>query len=128
MAVGAREAVFHRRFLDSIGLPDQPVDFPADQTEQRRTAIARQFRQRTQDEWTATFDGVDACVDAVQSIGAAGRDPGLRERETYRVRDGGLESAPAPRLSRTPAHTDPTVSTLTRARAAVLWTEADSGR
>ena len=59
--------------------------------------------QRTRDEWTAVFDGVDACVTPVVELGETLEEPHLSARGTYVVVDGVQQAAPAPRFSRTPA-------------------------
>ena len=68
-----------------------------------RPASTARFAERTRAEWTAVFDGTDACVAPVLPLTEAARHPHLAARGTYVERDGLLQPAPAPRFSRTGA-------------------------
>ncbi|XP_034238700.1 alpha-methylacyl-CoA racemase [Thrips palmi] len=99
MAVGAIEPQFYAEFLDKLGL-----DVPqyGDWAEAKR-AVARRFKERSQAEWCAVFDGTDACVTPVLSAEEAARYPHNVARAAFTRRaDGGVVPQPAPRLSRTP--------------------------
>lgn len=61
------------------------------------------FAGRTRDEWADVFGGTDACVTPVLNFEEAARHPHLAARQTIVERGGVRQSAPAPRLSRTPA-------------------------
>ena len=104
MAVGAIEPQFYAELLDGLGLVDtvpdrsDPDSWPA-----LRAAIAARFREQTQAQWTAAFDGTDACVSPVLPLTEAARHPHLAARHTYVDRGGVVQPAPAPRFSRTPA-------------------------
>jgi alpha-methylacyl-CoA racemase len=63
-------------------------------------------RTRTRDEWTAVFEGSDACVAPVLSYAEAREHPHLRARGTYVESHGVVQPAPAPRFSRTPGALD----------------------
>lgn len=109
MAVGALEPKFYAQFTDLLGISDDlgerddPSSWP-----QSREAIARAFATRTQDEWTAVFDGTDACVAPVLSLTEAANHPHLAARETFIEVGGVTQPAPAPRFSRTvPRHPTP---------------------
>jgi alpha-methylacyl-CoA racemase len=104
MAVGALEERFYADFAARLGLTGAlpPRDDPA-RWEELRTAVADRFATRTRAEWTAVFDGSDACVAPVLSLREAPKDPHLAARGTF-VHPGGLtQPAPAPRFSATPA-------------------------
>ena len=85
MAVGAIEPQFYAALLRGLGLGRRPAP-PArpDAVAASCGAVRRAFLTRTQDEWTAIFDGTDACVAPVlASRGArtpAHRRPGQRRR------------------------------------------------
>jgi alpha-methylacyl-CoA racemase len=81
-----------------------PTSWPA-----LRAAIAAAFATRTRDEWSAVFDGTDACVAPVLSLTEAAHHPHLAARHTFIEVDGVSQPAPAPRFSRTvaPAPTNP---------------------
>ncbi|WP_026212631.1 CaiB/BaiF CoA transferase family protein [Longispora albida] len=100
VSVGALEPQFYAAFLDRLGLP---ADIDRSSWDDLRTAIATRFKERTRDEWAATFDGSDACVAPVLSLLEAPSHPHLAARGTFVTRDGVLQPAPAPRFSRTPA-------------------------
>jgi alpha-methylacyl-CoA racemase len=104
MAVGALEPRFYAALLDGLGLTDDapdrldPRNWPA-----LRQLLADRFKQRTREQWTATFAGTDACVEPVLSLREAAADDHLTARGTYVTADGVTQPAPAPRFSRTPA-------------------------
>ncbi|MFD7203213.1 CoA transferase [Streptomyces sp. NPDC059893] len=65
--------------------------------------FTERFRSRTRDEWSAAFDGTDACVAPLLTPGEAPSRPHLADRATFAELGGVLQPAPAPRFSRTPA-------------------------
>ncbi|MFF4781197.1 CaiB/BaiF CoA transferase family protein [Streptomyces griseorubiginosus] len=103
MAVGALEPQFYDRFLDLLGLPDF-ADARKDWTRwgDLREAVAARFKSRSRDEWTAVFEGTDACVAPVLSLREAPHHPHLAARGTFTDHDGITQPAPAPRFSATP--------------------------
>ena len=106
MAVGAIERQFYAKLLEGLGLaddaslPDQQsrADWPA--MKERFAAI---FKNKTRDEWSAIFDGTDACVAPVLSPWEVHEHPHIAARKTYIEVDGAWQPAPVPRFSRTPA-------------------------
>ena len=66
-------------------------------------AVRRRVRTKTRDEWTAVFDGTDACVAPVLSPWEAHEHPHNVARSTYIEVDGAVQPAPAPRFTRTPS-------------------------
>ncbi|MEU3368993.1 CaiB/BaiF CoA-transferase family protein [Streptomyces sp. NPDC006660] len=103
MAVGALEQRFYDEFVRLLAIQDvasarnDPAAWP-----QLRTAVADRFRTRTREEWTALFEGSDACVAPVLSLTEAPRHPHLAARATFTAYDGVTQPAPAPRFSATP--------------------------
>ena len=67
-----------------------------------RRLLTEVFARRTRDEWTAVFDGTDACVAPVLSLNEAAQHPHITARRTLTMHDGVLQAAPAPRFSSTP--------------------------
>jgi alpha-methylacyl-CoA racemase len=65
--------------------------------------FAAAFRTKTRDEWTAVFDGTDACVVPVLSPWEAHLHPHNVARSTFVEVDGAVQPGPAPRFSRTPS-------------------------
>ncbi|MFF1448055.1 CaiB/BaiF CoA transferase family protein [Streptomyces sp. NPDC058274] len=103
MAVGALEQQFYDEFVDLLGIADQAPD-RKDVTRwgELRESVAARFRTRTREEWTAVFDGSDACVAPVLSLREAPTHPHLAARGTFTDHGGITQPAPAPRFSRTP--------------------------
>ncbi|WP_329415409.1 CoA transferase [Streptomyces sp. NBC_00704] len=103
MAVGALEPQFYDEFVGLLGLGDVR-DARRDWTRwgELREAVAARFRARTRDEWTAVFDGSDACVAPVLSLREAPHHPHLAARGTFTDHGGITQPAPAPRFSATP--------------------------
>ncbi|MFD3422009.1 CaiB/BaiF CoA transferase family protein [Streptomyces decoyicus] len=109
VAVGALEERFYTALLAGLGLAadrlpdrDDPANWPA-----LRREFADRFATRTRAEWTAAFDGTQACVTPVLSLREAAGHPHHRARGTFLPTDEGVQPAPAPRFGRTPAGPDP---------------------
>ncbi|MFI2436227.1 CaiB/BaiF CoA transferase family protein [Streptomyces sp. NPDC018693] len=103
MAVGALEPQFYAQFLDLMGLAEH-ADARKDVTrwEELRAAVAARFKGRTREEWTAVFEGSDACVAPVLTLREAPHHPHLAARGTFTDHAGLTQPAPAPRFSATP--------------------------
>ncbi|WP_346164169.1 CaiB/BaiF CoA-transferase family protein [Streptomyces bangladeshensis] len=103
MAVGALEGKFYAEFLRLLGLDDL-ASARKDWTRwgELRERIAAAFKSRTRDEWTAVFEGSDACVAPVLSLREAPAHPHLAARGTFTDHGGITQPAPAPRFSATP--------------------------
>lgn len=103
MAVGPLEQRFYDQFVDLLGIPELgPAHKDPARWEELRTAVADRFRTRTRDEWTAVFEGTDACVAPVLSLREAPGHPHLAARGTFVDHEGITQPAPAPRFSATP--------------------------
>ncbi|MFI7079153.1 CaiB/BaiF CoA transferase family protein [Micromonospora sp. NPDC049903] len=106
VAVGALEPRFYEELVRRTGFP-LPGDEAPDRTDPAnwpalRAAWARLFRTRTRDEWAALLTASDACVAPVLDWAEAAEHPHLVARDTFVVRDGVVQPAPAPRFSGTP--------------------------
>jgi alpha-methylacyl-CoA racemase len=122
VAVGAIEPRFYATLLDKLGLPaeDEITQNDRSRWPQAKRRFAEIFRTRTRDEWTACFEGTDACVTPVLSMEEAPRHPHNLARSSFVQVDGVLQPAPAPRFSASattilkppPAPGDDTVSVL----------------
>jgi alpha-methylacyl-CoA racemase len=122
VAVGAIEPRFYATLLDKLGLPaeDEITQNDRSRWPQAKRRFAEIFRARTRDEWTACFEGTDACVTPVLSMEEAPRHPHNLARSSFVQVDGVLQPAPAPRFSAAattilkppPAPGDDTVSVL----------------
>ncbi|MGW2492477.1 CaiB/BaiF CoA transferase family protein [Streptomyces sp. NPDC001606] len=104
IAVGALEEQFYDEFLRLLGLAEED-GARTDWTRwgELREKIAARFKARTRDEWTALFEGSDACVAPVLSLREAPHHPHLAARGTFVSHSGVTQPAPAPRFSATPA-------------------------
>ncbi len=104
MAVGALEPQFYAELLRLLGLAgaDLPAQHDVAGWPVLRARFAEVFAGRTRDEWTAVFDGTDACVAPVLSLTEAPGHPHLVARGTYEEHFGVRQPAVAPRLSGTP--------------------------
>jgi alpha-methylacyl-CoA racemase len=104
MAVGAIEGRFYQEFIKGLNL--DPLSLPPQNEWERwpemTASFAEIFKTRTRDEWTAIFEGKDACVAPVLELDEVDQHPHNRERGLLINLDGALQPLPAPRLSRTP--------------------------
>src|SRR6185369_8247152 len=72
---------------------------------QTRELFTKTFASKTRAEWTAIFDGTDACVAPILGLDEAAEHPANVARKVFVEGIGGKPMpAPAPRLSRTPGH------------------------
>jgi crotonobetainyl-CoA:carnitine CoA-transferase CaiB-like acyl-CoA transferase len=67
-----------------------------------KEVLAARFKTKTQTEWLAIFEGVDACVSPVLTWADAASHPHVSARKTLVDVEGVVQPAPAPRFSRTP--------------------------
>jgi alpha-methylacyl-CoA racemase len=103
MAVGAIEPAFYRELLRLL---DVTVDLGAQDDVSAWPYIAATFAQifarRTQAEWTAVFDGTDACTTPVISLAEAADHPQVAARGSIIRSHGGIAPGVTPTFSRTP--------------------------
>lgn len=85
--------------LDGDGLPARadPRNWPA-----LRAAFTTRFKSTTREEWTAVFEGSDACAAPALSLHEAAGHRQRAGRGTYTEAYGITQPAPAPRFSDTP--------------------------
>ncbi|MGW0940420.1 CaiB/BaiF CoA transferase family protein [Streptomyces sp. NPDC002666] len=104
MAVGALEPQFYTVFVSLLGLDGDELPDRADPRNwpELRAAFTTRFKSATRQEWTAVFEGSDACVAPVLSLHEAARHRHLAGRGTYTEAYGITQPAPAPRFSDTP--------------------------
>ncbi|KFF95794.1 carnitine dehydratase [Streptomyces scabiei] len=102
VAVGALEQQFYGEFVDLLGIGDRaPARKDVAAWGELRETVAARFRTRTRDEWTAVFEGSDACVAPVLSLREAPHHAHLAARGTFTDFGGITQPAPAPRFSAT---------------------------
>ena len=104
MGVGCLEEKFYKELLEGLNLEPSSLPPREDRKEWARLTniFAETFKAKTRDEWTAVFEGKDACVTPVLELDEVGHHPHNRERGVLTDPEGLLQPAPAPRLSRTP--------------------------
>jgi alpha-methylacyl-CoA racemase len=104
MSVGALEPQFYDELVDLLEIRAAAPDrYDVDRADELRSVIASRFRERTQAEWSAVFDGTDACVAPILPMSEATHHPHLEARGTFVEKDGLVQPAPAPRFTRTEA-------------------------
>lgn len=103
VSVGPLEPQFFAQLVDMAGLPQEHKATQMDEADwtQRHALYAQVFKTRTRDEWTALFDGSDACVAPVLTWSEAPEHPHMKARGVFTQVDGVTQVTPAPRFSRT---------------------------
>lgn len=130
IAVGPIEKKFFADFVARLGIDLDalpPQDDP-DRWPEGRAMLAEVFATRTRDEWSALFEGTDACVAPVLSMEESFRNPHLASRGTYREIDGHVQAAPAPRFGATPPEMPAPPATASAEDALADWLPADEIR
>lgn len=99
MAVGAIEPQFYSLFIEGLGMDEATLPDRSDgnNRESLRTLFAERFRSKTRDEWTKTFEPIDACVSPVLSMTEAPEHPHNQSRKVFFKNDNGqlyLNDAP----------------------------------
>jgi alpha-methylacyl-CoA racemase len=99
MSVGPLEPQFYAELLRILELDPAIAMDP----ESARVALTERFLTKTQAEWSAAFDGTDACVAPILPLSEAVSHPHIVDRQVFVEHAGKLQPAPAPRFSRTEA-------------------------
>ena len=104
VAVGAIEPRFYAALLEGLGLDPAELPHQMDRTAwpAMKVRLAACFATRTRDEWTAVFEGTEACVAPVLSPLEARDHPHNVARGTFVEVAGVRQPGPAPRFSSTP--------------------------
>ena len=105
VSIAPLEPEFFAVLLDKLGLSGHEAmasqydraTWPA-----MRAAFEDTFKSRPRDHWTQLLDGTDACFAPVLTTEEAAAHPHMAAREAFSGIDGIVQSAPAPRFSRTP--------------------------
>jgi alpha-methylacyl-CoA racemase len=104
VAIGAIEAKFFADLLSRLQI--DPASLPAQNDRagwpKMREVFAAAFKSKTRDEWSAVFEGSDACFAPVLTFSEAKRHPHNVARKAYVTSAGVEQPAPAPRFSATP--------------------------
>jgi len=104
VAVGALEAPFFAALLVGLGLQrDRYVQNDRACWAAMAADFAAAFAAKPRDAWADVFAGTDACVTPVLSMTEAPNHPHNQLRQTFFLRNGIAQPAPAPRFSAMPA-------------------------
>ena len=122
VSVGPLEPEFRRILLERLGLGDEveTLVYASAGDPAPRSRLATIFASRTRAEWSAIFEGTDACVASILSMDEAPSHPQVQDRDTLRLIDGVVHPAPAPRFSRTP-NPEPKPASDTRDELLGAW-------
>jgi alpha-methylacyl-CoA racemase len=107
LSVGALEPKFFAEFARRIGLGERFVERQYDTKTwpEMREAIAARLAARSRDDWCRDLEGTDACVAPVLTLREAPAHTHAKARAAFVEVDGVVQSAPAPRFSRTSPET-----------------------
>jgi alpha-methylacyl-CoA racemase len=103
LAVGAIEKRFYEEFVERLGLnmSELPRQHDHKGWPDLHRVFAEAIASKTRAEWERIFEGSDACVAPILSLGEVAEHPHNAARATFARRDGVLQPSPAPRFSRT---------------------------
>ena len=105
VALGAIEPQFYAALIKGMGLEGEelPNQMDRERWPEMKKRFAEIFLTKTQDEWSAIFDGTDACVVPVLDPFEAYKHPHNQARQTFVEVEGIIQPAPAPRFLGTPS-------------------------
>lgn len=107
ISLGAIEVHFYQTVVERLGLTEEvgeisyPAQFDKQKWQDLKPVFAARIKQKTRDEWCEIFADSDACFAPVLNMDEAYQYPHNVERKTFVEVDGVIQSAPAPRFSRT---------------------------
>ena len=102
MSVGPLEPQFFAQLVAGMGLPEDELATQMDRPgwPAKHEVYEKIFASKTRAEWEEIFAGSDACVAPVLKFDEVLENPHNKARNTYVAPGGILQSAPAPRFSR----------------------------
>ena len=105
VAIGALEPKFYEEMIGKLGLAgeDLPQQYDPKGWPRLKARFEEVFRTKTRDEWCAILEGSDACFAPVLDLDEARTHPHMAARGIHPTVDGVVNTAPAPRFSRTPS-------------------------
>jgi alpha-methylacyl-CoA racemase len=103
ISIAPIEEKFHDKLLELIEVDRASLGDQMDRGnwEAAKALLAKRFKTKTRDEWSALLSHADVCFAPVLSIDEAAAHPHVQARETFVEVDGVTQPAPAPRFSRT---------------------------
>lgn len=104
LSVAPIEDKFFIELVARLGLPSSCLALKQDRESwpELRRLLAETIATRRRDEWTAIFEGSDACVAPVLGMDEAAHHPQAVARGTFVEIDGVTQAGPQPGFSRTP--------------------------
>jgi alpha-methylacyl-CoA racemase len=105
VSLGPIEPKFFALLCEKLDLPLRLRNAQHDRERwpELREVLAGIFRTRTREQWCEVLEGTDVCFAPVLALSEAVQHPHLRARNAFVDIEGVQHTAPAPRLSRTPA-------------------------
>ncbi|KAH8263129.1 hypothetical protein KR044_004826 [Drosophila immigrans] len=102
MSVAALEPQFFQLLRDRLKLPPELSQYGEEHEVLGRRLLTEAFLTKTQAEWSAIFEDVDACVYPVVEWQESAEHDHNAERKSFERVGDSMAPSPAPRLSRTP--------------------------
>lgn len=105
ISVGSIEPQFYALLAEKLGIDigagDFTVQFDSTRWPELKEKIAAAFLGKTRDEWCEIMEGTDVCFAPVLNMDEATEHPHNVARQSFVAPGGVVQSAPAPRFSRT---------------------------
>jgi alpha-methylacyl-CoA racemase len=103
IAIGSIEPQFYGLLLEKCGITDPAFNAQWDRSQwpELKNRLAEVFKTKTREEWRELMEGTDVCFAPILDLEEAPEHPHNKARETFVVREGVVQPAPAPRFSRT---------------------------
>ena len=103
ISVGSIEPQFYAELIEKMGLAGEELPEQHDRAQwpMLKQRFEEVFRSKTRQQWCEIMEGSDVCFAPVLSMEEAPRHPQNVARKTFVEIDGVVQSAPAPRFSRT---------------------------
>ena len=105
ISIGSIEPQFYKLLRERAGLSETCFDAQMDRDAwpALKEKLVDVFKAKTRDEWCTIMEGTDICFAPVLTMQEAPQHPHMAARETFVIRHGVTQPAPAPRFSRTPS-------------------------
>lgn len=105
VSLGPIEPKFFGLMCQKLELPEQLWDAQNDRARwpSLRRAIASAVARRTREEWCQLLEGTDVCFAPVLTLQESATHPHIQARRGFVNVEGVMQTAPAPRFSRTPS-------------------------
>lgn len=106
ICIGSIEPQFYALLIEKLGVdigePGFHQQIEKELWSQYKPAVAEAFKQKTREQWCEIMEGTDICFAPVLNMDEAPKHPHNIARKSFVEIDGVVQTAPAPRFSRTP--------------------------